>query len=121
MSSSVPSEASRPDGVFVGLFTTGPGPEGLGTRDVEMARLISSVVPFWRAVLGYSDRDDGPVEELNDPRVAGRLSASNAWMLHGRSATGSISMSGCPTKRPRPEGNEACVATWIGTDGAGYP
>jgi 4a-hydroxytetrahydrobiopterin dehydratase len=20
-----------------------------------------------------------------------------------------------------PEGNEACVATWIGTDGAGYP
>lgn len=32
----------RPDGVFVRLFTTAPAPSGLSTRDVEMARLISS-------------------------------------------------------------------------------
>jgi 4a-hydroxytetrahydrobiopterin dehydratase len=32
----------RPDGVFVRLFTTAPAPDGLGTHDVEMARLASS-------------------------------------------------------------------------------
>lgn len=85
----------RPDGVFVRLFTTAPAPDGLSSRDVEMARQISSaahrlglmaeppevqdfvviidaldvakVFPFWRAVLGYGDRDGGPAEELNDP------------------------------------------------------
>jgi 4a-hydroxytetrahydrobiopterin dehydratase len=84
----------RPDGVFVRLFTTAPAPDRLSSRDVEMARRISSaaqqlgltaepsevqnvvvtidaldisrVLPFWRAVLGYGDRDGGPVEELND-------------------------------------------------------
>ncbi|WP_442914334.1 VOC family protein [Kribbella sp. NBC_00709] len=24
--------------------------------------------PFWRAILGYADRDDGPVDVLNDPQ-----------------------------------------------------
>jgi len=84
----------RPDGVFVRLFTTAPAPDGLSGRDVELARRISSaarrlgltaepsevqnvvviidaldiakVLPFWRAVLGYDDRDDDPVEELSD-------------------------------------------------------
>ena len=84
----------RPDGVFVRLFTTAPAPDGLSSRDVELARRISSaaqqlgltaepaevqnvvvtidaldiskVLPFWRAVLGDGDRDGGPIEELND-------------------------------------------------------
>jgi 4a-hydroxytetrahydrobiopterin dehydratase len=32
----------RPDGVFVRLFTTAPAPDGLSSRDVELARRISS-------------------------------------------------------------------------------
>ena len=32
----------RPDGVFVPLFTTAPAPGGLSSRDVELARRISS-------------------------------------------------------------------------------
>jgi 4a-hydroxytetrahydrobiopterin dehydratase len=136
----------RPDGVFVRLFTTAPAPDGLSSRDVELARRISSaalqlgltaepaevqnvvvtidaldiakVLPFWRAVLGYGDRVGGPVEELNDrhrrkpvvgfqqmdaPRPQRNRIHLDIWVLAD------------------PEGNEACVATWIGTDGRGYP
>jgi 4a-hydroxytetrahydrobiopterin dehydratase len=166
----------RPDGVFVRLFTTAPAPDGLGTCDVEMARLISSaaqqqgltadasevygvvvvidaldlatVVPFWRAVLGYGDRDDGPVEELTDPHRRGpvvcfqhldaprpqrnrihldvcvphqeaetRVAAATA--AGGRVVSDEMAPSWWVLADP--EGNEACVATWIGTDGAGYP
>jgi len=166
----------RPDGVFVRLFTTAPAPDGLSGRDVELARRISSaarrlgltaepsevqnvvviidaldiakVLPFWRAVLGYGDRDDDPVEELSDRHRRSPWSASSRWMRHAPSATGSISTSGCHTTGPRrgspprsrpvaassttgwprrggtladPEGNEVDVATWIGTDGLGFP
>jgi hypothetical protein len=37
----------------------------------EGACVIPDVLPFWRAVLGYVDRDDGG-EDLLDPRGLGR-------------------------------------------------
>jgi 4a-hydroxytetrahydrobiopterin dehydratase len=166
----------RPDGVFVRLFTTAPAPDGLSSRDVEMARRISSaaqqlgltaepsevqnvvvtidaldiskVLPFWRAVLGYGDRDGGPVEELNDrhrrkpvvgfqqmdaPRPQRNRIHLDVWVPHdqaearvaaavaagGRVVSDQMAPSGWVLADP--EGNEACVATWIGTDGRGYP
>jgi 4a-hydroxytetrahydrobiopterin dehydratase len=167
----------RPDGVFVRLFTIAPAPDGLSSRDVEMARLISSaaqqlgltaepsevqnvvvtidaldiskVLPFWRAVLGYRDRgDSGPVEELNDPHrrkpIVGfqQMDAPrpqrnrihlDVWVPHDQAeahvaaavAAGGrvISEEMAPSwwVLADPECNEACVATWIGTDGRGYP
>jgi 4a-hydroxytetrahydrobiopterin dehydratase len=84
----------RYEGVTVRLFTFAPAPDGLSTRDVELAQQISAVarelgvfadpsavqsihisidalvgpevMPFWRAVLGYANRPDSP-DELNDP------------------------------------------------------
>jgi 4a-hydroxytetrahydrobiopterin dehydratase len=166
----------RPDGVFVRLFTTAPAPDGLSSRDVELARRISSaahqlgltaepsevqnvvvtidaldiakVLPFWRAVLGYGDRDGGPVEELNDrhrrkpvvgfqqmdaPRPQRNRIHLDIWVPHdqaearvaaavaagGRVVSDEMAPSGWVLADP--EGNEACVATWIGTDGRGYP
>lgn len=166
----------RPDGVFVRLFTTAPAPDGLSTRDVEMARHISAaaqqlglraepaevenivvtidaldipkVLPFWRAVLGYADRDGGPVEELNDPhrrkpivcfqqmdvpRPQRNRIHLDVWVSHDQAearvaeavAAGGrvLSDETAPSwwVLADPEGNEACVATWIGTDGGGYP
>jgi 4a-hydroxytetrahydrobiopterin dehydratase len=167
----------RPDGVFVRLFTTAPAPDGLSDRDVEMARLISSaarqlglaaepyevqnvvvtidaldiskVLPFWRAVLGYRDRDDsGPVEELNDPhrrqpivcfqqmdapRPQRNRIHLDVWVPHDQAAArvaAAVAAGGrVVSEEMAPswwvladaEGNEACVATWIGTDGLGYP
>jgi len=167
----------RPDGVFVRLFTTAPGPDGLSDRDVAAARLISAVasrlglaaspaevhnvvvtidaldipgvVPFWRAVLGYRDRGEGgPVEELNDPyrrkpvvcfqqmdapRPQRNRIHLDVWVPHqeaparvaaavaagGRVVSDAMAPSWWVLADP--EGNEACVATWIGTDGLGYP
>ncbi len=166
----------RPDGIFVRLFTTAPAPNGLSTRDVEMARLISSaaqqlgltaepaevqnvvvtidaldistVLPFWRAVLGYGDRDGGPVDELNDPhrrkpvvcfqqmdapRPQRNRIHLDVWVPHDQAearvaeavAAGGRVLSDEMVPSwwvlADPEGNEACVATWIGTDGGGYP
>jgi 4a-hydroxytetrahydrobiopterin dehydratase len=166
----------RPDGVFVRLFTTAPAPDGLSARDVEMARLISSaaqqlrlaaepadvqnvvvtidaldistVLPFWRAVLGYGDRDGGPVDELNDPhrrkpvvcfqqmdapRTQRNRIHLDVWVPHDQAearvaeavtAGGRVlsdEMAPSWWVLADPEGNEACVATWIGTDGGGYP
>jgi 4a-hydroxytetrahydrobiopterin dehydratase len=166
----------RPDGVFVRLFTIAPGPDGLSTRDVELARLISAaaarlgltarphevqnlvitidaldiaaVFPFWRAVLGYGDRVGGPVEELNDPyrrrptvcfqqmavpRPERNRIHVDVWVPHDQAesrvaatlAAGGRLLSDAPAPSwwvlADPEGNEACVATWIGTDGLGYP
>ena len=84
----------RHDGVIVRLITVRPDYYGLSERDLELARKISTVArklgvsaeparvqtvlvtidafdiqkvkPFWRAVLGYQDRDDSP-EDLVDP------------------------------------------------------
>ena len=88
----------RHDGVIVRLITVAPNYYGLSERDLELARQIAAIarklgVPadpahvqtvqitidafdipkvkaFWRAVLGYQDRDDSP-EDLVDPRGRG--------------------------------------------------
>src|SRR6266545_2000450 len=88
----------RYDGVIVRLITVAPDYYGLSERDLELARQISTVArklgvpadphivqtvlvtidafdiprvkPFWRAVLGYHDREDSP-EDLVDPRGRG--------------------------------------------------
>ena len=88
----------RYDGVIVRLITVAPDYYGLSERDLELARQISAtartlgvpvepavvqtvlvtidafdipkVKPFWRAVLGYQDREDSP-EDLVDPRGRG--------------------------------------------------
>jgi 4a-hydroxytetrahydrobiopterin dehydratase len=88
----------RYDGVLVRLITVAPDYYGLSERDLEMARKVSAVArklgvpadpavvqtvlvtidafdisnvkPFWRAVLGYQDREDSP-EDLVDPRGRG--------------------------------------------------
>ena len=88
----------RYDGVAVRLITVAPDYCGLSERDLELARQISTVArklgvpaepaivqtvlvtidtfdiprvkPFWRAVLGYHDREDSP-EDLVDPRGRG--------------------------------------------------
>jgi 4a-hydroxytetrahydrobiopterin dehydratase len=166
----------RPGGVFVRLFTFAPAPDGLSSRDAELARRISEVahglgltakpaevqnvvvtidaldiakvLPFWRAVLGYGDRDEGPVEELNDPHrrkpvvCFQRMDAPrpqrnrvhlDVWVPHDQAearvaaalaAGGHVVSDGMSPSwwvLADPEGNEACVATWIGTDGLGYP
>jgi 4a-hydroxytetrahydrobiopterin dehydratase len=166
----------RPDGVFVRLFTTAPAPDGLSGRDVELARLISAaaqrldltvdaaavanvvvtidaldiaaVVPFWRAVLGFGDRDGGPVDELNDPhrrrpivcfqqmdapRPQRNRIHLDVWLPHEQAqarVAAAVAAGGRVVSDEMapswwvladPEGNEACVATWIGTDGQGYP
>jgi 4a-hydroxytetrahydrobiopterin dehydratase len=88
----------RHEGVIVRLITVAPDYYGLSERDLELARKISAVArklgvpadpavvqtvlvtidafdilkvkPFWRAVLGYQDREDSP-EDLVDPRGRG--------------------------------------------------
>jgi 4a-hydroxytetrahydrobiopterin dehydratase len=93
-----PDVALRYEGVTVRLFTIAPAPDGLSARDVELARQISAaarelavpaepsalqnvqisidalvtpeVLPFWRTVLSYGDREDRS-DELNDPRGRG--------------------------------------------------
>jgi 4a-hydroxytetrahydrobiopterin dehydratase len=87
----------RADGVTIRLFTLRPDFCGLSERDIDLAREISTiarshglpadpsvvqtvqvsidalvrpdVIPFWRAVLGYVERD-GP-EDLMDPHGRG--------------------------------------------------
>ncbi len=89
----------RQDGVTVRLVTVGEDSFGMSQRDVELARQISalareqsisvdpsmvqslliipgapdtsSVLPFWRAVLGYEPRGDSPDEDLVDPQARG--------------------------------------------------
>lgn len=86
----------RRDGVTVSLITVEPGYMGMSRRDVDAARRISAaanalglsadatavqslliipgatdiktVMPFWRAALGYEPRIDSPDEDLVDPR-----------------------------------------------------
>jgi 4a-hydroxytetrahydrobiopterin dehydratase len=126
----------RHGGVTVRLITITDDSYGLSERDVELARQISAVarelgvpadpsvvqtimvtidalvsldvLPFWRAVLGYRERVDSPEEDLVDPRGRGpsfwfqQMDAPrpqrNRWVLAD------------------PEGNEACVATWLNRD-----
>ena len=88
----------RHDGIIVRLISVAPDYYGLSERDLELARQISAIArelevpadpamietvlvtidafdiakvkPFWRAVLGYKDREDSP-EDLVDPRGRG--------------------------------------------------
>jgi 4a-hydroxytetrahydrobiopterin dehydratase len=114
----------RGDGVTVRLLTTSDDYYGLTTGDVELARRISAaardlglagdpaavqsvlvipgapdpatVLPFWRAVLGYEPRADSPDADLVDPRRRGP-----AFWFEGM-------------EEPRPGGGGAIhVAIWV--------
>ena len=89
----------RPDGVTVRILTLTSDYCGLTHRDLETARTISrtatalgltanparvqsvliipgasdvsTIIPFWQAVLGYERRPDSPDEDLVDPRGRG--------------------------------------------------
>ena len=91
-----PAVDVRADGVTVRTVTFEPGFDGLSSRDLEVARAVSSaaralgcvadpsrlqsllvipgapggtdVLPFWRAALDYDQRPDSPDEDLVDPR-----------------------------------------------------
>ena len=117
----------RHDGVIVRLITVAPDYYGLSERDLELARQISTtarklgvpadpaivqtvqvtidaldipkVKPFWRAVLGYQDRDDSP-EDLVDSR--GR--AASFWFQK--------------IDAPDPEGNRIHIDVWVPHDQA---
>lgn len=162
----------RSVGVMVRLSTFMPGPDGLSELDVSAAQAISrlargrgmvadpsrignmvlnvgstspsTVLPFWRAVLGVEEVDG----ELNDPLARqpvvcfqdleqerpghGRIHV-DVWVPHDQAearvaaglAAGGVLVS--DARAPSwwiladPDGNEACVATWIGTDGQGWP
>jgi 4a-hydroxytetrahydrobiopterin dehydratase len=92
----VPEIDVRKSGVTVRLLTKQADGYGMSTRDVELARAISSaarslglsadpsvvrsflvvpgaadtaaVMPFWQAVLGFVPRPDSPEEDLVDPQ-----------------------------------------------------
>lgn len=115
----------RHDGVTVRLVTLDSGYYGLSDRDVELARQVSAVarelgfaadplavqglqvtvdalarpevLPFWRAVLGYTDRDDGG-EDLLDPRGRGPM----FWFQQ--------------MDAPRPQRNRIHVDVWVPHD-----
>ena len=118
----------RRRGVQVRLFTYASAPDGLSTRDIELARRVSAlarglgitadptavqnlvvsidamviadVLPFWRAVLGYEPRPDTPDEELNDPRQRLPVFFFNQ-MGH-----------------PRPQRNRVHIDVWVPPDQA---
>jgi 4a-hydroxytetrahydrobiopterin dehydratase len=103
---------------------------------------IPTVKAFWRAVLGYQDRADSP-EDLVDPLFRGtslwfqHMDAPrpqrnrihfDVWVAHDQAeariaaalAAGGhlVSDANAPTwwVLADPEGNEACIATWLGRD-----
>lgn len=104
----------------------------------------AAIVPFWSAVLGL-DEVDGELNDslarqpvvcfqhLQEPRPGhGRIHV-DVWVPHDQAearvsaalAAGGRLVSDGPAPSwwilADPDGNEACVATWIGTDGQGYP
>jgi 4a-hydroxytetrahydrobiopterin dehydratase len=117
----------RHDGVTVRLVSITDDSYGLSHRDLELARQISAVarelsvpadpsnvqtfqlaidalarpnvLPFWRAVLGYRDRDTGG-EDLLDPRGRGPL----IWFQD--------------MDKPRPQRNRLHVDVWVPHDQA---
>jgi 4a-hydroxytetrahydrobiopterin dehydratase len=117
----------RHDGVTVRLVTITEDSFGLSDRDLELAGRISAiareqgatpdpsnvqtfqvaidalvipgVLPFWRAVLGYIDRDDDG-EDLLDPRGRGPL----IWFQQ--------------MDEPRPQRNRIHVDIWVPHDEA---
>jgi len=117
----------RYDGVIVRLITVAPDYYGLSERDLALARQISTIArklgvpadpsivqtvlvtidardiptvkPFWRAVLGYQDRDDSP-EDLVDPRGRG----ASLWFQK--------------IGAPDPERNRIHIDIWVPPDQA---
>ena len=104
----------------------------------------ATILPFWKAVLGL-DEVDGELNDslarqpvvcfqhLQEPRPGhGRIHV-DVWVPHDQAearvsaalAAGGRLVSDEPAPSwwilADPDGNEACVATWIGTDGQGYP
>jgi len=104
------------------------------------ALVIAAVLPFWRAVLGYEPRPDTPSKELVDPRRRGagvyfqQMDAPrtgrnrihlDVWVpfeqaearVEAALAAGGklVSDEHAPGWwiLADPEGNEACVATWV--------
>lgn len=165
-----PDVELRQGNVTVRLITITHDHFGLTGRDVELARQISAlardqgipadpsavqtvlvtvdalagaeVMPFWRAVLGYRDRDDSP-EDLVDPRGRApsfwfqqmdtpRLQRNrihiDVWVPHDQAEAriaAAIAAGGhLVTNEHAPawwvladaEGNEACVGTWMNRD-----
>jgi len=117
----------RYEGVTVRLITITQDYYGLSQRDLELARQISAVarelgfpadpsavqtvqgtidalvgaqvIPFWRAVLGYRDRDQGG-EDLMDPRARG----APFWFQK--------------MDAPRPQRNRIHIDVWVPHDQA---
>jgi 4a-hydroxytetrahydrobiopterin dehydratase len=118
-------------------------PFAVQTVQVTIDALVHpEVMPFWRAVLGYRDRGDSP-EDLIDPRGRGasfwfqQMDAPrpqrnrihiDVWVPHDQAearVAAAIAAGGhMVTDQHAPawwvladtEGNEACVATWMGRD-----
>ena len=159
----------RSDGVSVRLTTTSPDHFfWLSVRDVDLARQISAaareldipadptavqsvqvtidalvlteVMPFWRAVLGYREvgdedlldpRSDGPpfwFQQMDAPRPQRNRIHIDVWVPHdqaeARVAVAIAAGGHLVTDEYAPawwvladaEGNEACVASWMGRD-----
>jgi 4a-hydroxytetrahydrobiopterin dehydratase len=156
----------RHDGVTVRLITITDDAYGLSERDVELAREISAVarehgatpdpanvqtiqlaidalsrpdvLPFWRAVLGYRDRDEGgedlidpggrgPLiwfQQMDEPRTQRNRIHVDVWVPHDEAKArvqAALAAGGrVVTDRYAPswwtladaEGNEADVCTW---------
>jgi 4a-hydroxytetrahydrobiopterin dehydratase len=123
--SEAPDIDLRRTGVTVRLVDVTPDNYGLAAGHVEFARQISAVareldlpadpsvlqtvqvtvdalagpdvMPFWRAVLGYAEREDSP-EDLIDPRGRG----PGFWFQQ--------------MDAPRPQRNRVHVDVWVGHD-----
>lgn len=119
-----PAVDVRHDGVTICLVTSTSEGYGMTTRDLEIARAISTearnigleadpalvqslliipgapdvdgIRPFWRTLLGYEPRPDSPDEDLVDPRDRGTA----VWLEQ--------------MDEPRPDGGGAIhVAVWV--------
>jgi len=132
------SEVAREHGLVADPSRIGSMVLNIGSTDVEAIR------PFWSAVLGLDVVD----AELNDPLARqpvvcfqhfevprpghGRVHV-DVWVPHDRAedrVAAALAAGGrLVSDEPAPswwiladqDGNEACVATWIGTDGQGFP
>jgi 4a-hydroxytetrahydrobiopterin dehydratase len=125
----MPAVDIRSDGVTIRLITVADDYLGMTDQDVDVARQISAVardlgfvadpssvqnlliipgatdiaavMPFWRAILGYTPRADSPDEDLVDPHDRGPA----FWFES--------------MQEPRPDGGGAIhVAVWVPSDQA---
>jgi len=160
----------RHDGVTVRLITITDDDFTLSERDLELARQISAVardlgvpadpsqvqtvlvtidalslptvMPFWRALLGYVDRRDSPedlidrhfrgpgfwFQQIDAPRSQRNRVHIDIWVPHdqgeARVAAALAAGGHLVSDKNAPswwvladaEGNEACIGTWLGRD-----